>query len=51
MAVTPETIRAMNHTTMTGPNAHATRSVPRAWNVKRPIAIIPATIIRMIVGV
>ncbi len=36
---------------MTGPKVQATRSVPRAWNAKSPIAMIPATSMSMVWGV
>ena len=34
MATRPAPASAANQMTMTGPNAHATRSLPRAWNGK-----------------
>ena len=47
-ATSPETARAKNQTTITGPKAHATFSVPRAWKVNRKIAITAAISIRRI---
>ena len=39
---------ATNHRTMTGPNAHATRSEPRACSAKRPTAMTAAMVMRTI---
>ncbi len=42
----PKAARETNQMTITGPNANATRSDPRAWRVKRPMAINAAMTIR-----
>ena len=43
METSPDTVRATNQSTMSGPNALATLSVPLYWKTKRTTAI-PAAI-------
>ncbi len=42
MEMIPVMARVANQTTMTGPNAHATRSLPFRWKRKSPIAMAAA---------